>query len=105
MRRVCYIVIVFAATMKSCFVGIVVIVAVLHSAASYSKEENEFNRQSDLKRKPQGRFSEDDGLNELPAEKYDPDFRNLQKPFRMAKLNLVWTKAQQVSYENFNGTM
>lgn len=29
-------------------------------------------------------------------EKYDPDFRNLHKPFRMAKLNLVWTKAQHV---------
>lgn len=30
-------------------------------------------------------------------ENYDPDFRNLQKPFRIAKLNLVWTKAQHVS--------
>lgn len=28
------------------------------------------------------------------GEKYDPDFRKLQKPFRMAKLNLVWVKAQ-----------
>lgn len=33
--------------------------------------------------------------NSLPnAEPYDPDFRNIQRPFRMAKLNLVWTKAQ-----------
>lgn len=36
--------------------------------------------------------------NDLPTEKYDPDFRTLQKPFRMAKLNLVWVKAQQVSF-------
>lgn len=28
------------------------------------------------------------------TEKYDPDFRNIQRPFRMAKLNLVWSKAQ-----------
>jgi alpha-2-macroglobulin receptor-associated protein len=27
-------------------------------------------------------------------EKYDPDLRHLHKPFRMAKLNLVWSKAQ-----------
>lgn len=32
---------------------------------------------------------------ELPPERYDPDFRTLQRPFRMAKLNLVWSKAQQ----------
>lgn len=38
--------------------------------------------------------------NELPAEKYDPDFRTLQKPFRMAKLNLVWVKAQQVNFSS-----
>ncbi|EDS26155.1 conserved hypothetical protein [Culex quinquefasciatus] len=33
--------------------------------------------------------------NTLPdSEIYEPDFRNIQRPFRMAKLNLVWTKAQ-----------
>ncbi|XP_062538249.1 alpha-2-macroglobulin receptor-associated protein [Armigeres subalbatus] len=33
--------------------------------------------------------------NVLPdSEVYEPDFRNIQRPFRMAKLNLVWTKAQ-----------
>uniref|UniRef100_A0A182JU11 Alpha-2-macroglobulin RAP C-terminal domain-containing protein n=1 Tax=Anopheles christyi TaxID=43041 RepID=A0A182JU11_9DIPT len=33
--------------------------------------------------------------NALPdSEIYEPDFRNIQRPFRMAKLNLVWTKAQ-----------
>lgn len=30
-------------------------------------------------------------------EKYDPDFRKIEKPFRMAKTNLVWTKAVNVS--------
>ncbi|XP_073816667.1 alpha-2-macroglobulin receptor-associated protein [Musca autumnalis] len=30
----------------------------------------------------------------VKAETYDPDFRTLQRPFRMAKLNLVWSKAQ-----------
>lgn len=36
--------------------------------------------------------------NTLPdSEIYEPDFRNIQRPFRMAKLNLVWTKAQHVS--------
>ncbi|XP_058458437.1 alpha-2-macroglobulin receptor-associated protein-like [Malaya genurostris] len=33
--------------------------------------------------------------NALPdSEIYEPDFRNIQRPFRMAKLNLVWSKAQ-----------
>lgn len=33
--------------------------------------------------------------NVLPdSEIYEPDFRNIQRPFRMSKLNLVWTKAQ-----------
>lgn len=30
-------------------------------------------------------------------DKYEPDIRELQKPFRMAKLNLVFSKAQQVN--------
>ncbi|EAT37199.1 AAEL010784-PA [Aedes aegypti] len=33
--------------------------------------------------------------NTLPdSEVYQPDFRNIQRPYRMAKLNLVWSKAQ-----------
>jgi len=28
-----------------------------------------------------------------PVEKYDPDFRTIRKPYRMAKLNMVWSKA------------
>lgn len=36
--------------------------------------------------------------NTLPdSEVYEPDFRNIQRPFRMAKLNMVWAKAQHVS--------
>lgn len=31
-------------------------------------------------------------------KKSDVDFRNLDKPFRMNKLNLLWTKARQVKY-------
>lgn len=31
---------------------------------------------------------------EFTTESYDPDFRHLQRPFRMAKLNLVFAKAQ-----------
>lgn len=41
-------------------------------------------------------------VNKYSAEanlpKSDPsDFRNLNKPFRMSKLNILWTKAQIVS--------
>lgn len=32
--------------------------------------------------------------NTLTTEGYDPEIRNIQRPFRMAKLNLVWSKAQ-----------
>ncbi|XP_055636377.1 alpha-2-macroglobulin receptor-associated protein [Toxorhynchites rutilus septentrionalis] len=43
--------------------------------------------------KPYDKYSKK--ANNLPAsEIYEPDFRNIQRPFRMAKLNLVWTKAQ-----------
>ncbi|XP_016975593.1 alpha-2-macroglobulin receptor-associated protein [Drosophila rhopaloa] len=31
---------------------------------------------------------------QVKKEKYDPDFKSIQRPFRMAKLNLVWAKAQ-----------
>ncbi|KAH8367424.1 hypothetical protein KR200_000701 [Drosophila serrata] len=31
---------------------------------------------------------------QVRQEKYDPDFKSIQRPFRMAKLNLVWSKAQ-----------
>lgn len=32
----------------------------------------------------------------IPKEKYDADFRDIKNPFRMAKCNLVWTKAVNV---------
>lgn len=34
--------------------------------------------------------------NEVPVETYDPEFRKLIRPFRMAKINVIWSKAQQV---------
>lgn len=36
-------------------------------------------------------------FNKVAGETYDPDFRSVQRPFRMAKLNLVWSKAKNVS--------
>lgn len=36
-------------------------------------------------------------FDKVVRETYDPDFRSLQRPFRIAKLNLVWSKAQNVS--------
>lgn len=37
-------------------------------------------------------------FDQVKSETYDPDFRKLQRPFRIAKLNLVWSKAQNVRY-------
>lgn len=34
----------------------------------------------------------------------DVDFRKLEKPFRMNKLNILWSKAQHVSYTLFLNT-
>ncbi|EDV90619.1 GH14080 [Drosophila grimshawi] len=31
---------------------------------------------------------------QIANEKYEPEIRNLQRPFRLAKLNLIWAKAQ-----------
>jgi len=39
----------------------------------------------------------DPHFQQVKQEKYDPDFKSIQRPFRMAKLNLVWAKAQNVS--------
>lgn len=49
------------------------------SSKKYSKEAN------------------DPYFKQIVDEKYEPEIRNLQRPFRMAKLNLVWAKAQNVS--------
>lgn len=39
-------------------------------------------------------------LDPLPHDTYI-NFRTLEKPFRMAKLNVLWSKAQLVSLVNF----
>ncbi|EDV49703.1 alpha-2-macroglobulin receptor-associated protein [Drosophila erecta] len=36
----------------------------------------------------------DPHFQQVKQETYDPDFKSIQRPFRMAKLNLVWAKAQ-----------
>lgn len=46
--------------------------------------------------KPASKYSKKANIPE--ENNYGSDFRNLQKPFRMAKLNLVWSKAAHVSY-------
>ena len=43
------------------------------------------------------KYSKEANTVRFTTEKYDPDVRKLNKPFRIAKLNLVWSKAQHVS--------
>lgn len=59
----------------------------------YSREANEqqYNTQQ---KQHKSKEKSHEGEFKLTTERYDPDFRNLQRPFRMAKLNLVWAKAQ-----------
>lgn len=69
-----------------------------HKINRYSEEANAAD--ADALSKYDDKFSLD--TNELPSS-FSPDSDNidmhsLQKPFRMAKLNLVWTKAQQVQF-------
>lgn len=52
---------------------------------------------ADKKAKKYSREANEPHFDQVKAESYDPDFRTLQRPFRMAKLNLVWSKAQNVS--------
>lgn len=52
---------------------------------------------ADKKAKKYSREANDPQFEQVKSETYDPDFRTLQRPFRMAKLNLVWAKAQNVS--------
>ncbi|XP_022210975.1 alpha-2-macroglobulin receptor-associated protein [Drosophila obscura] len=44
--------------------------------------------------KKYSREANDPHFQQVTDEKYDPDFKKIQRPFRMAKLNLVWSKAQ-----------
>lgn len=52
---------------------------------------------SNCDKKHKNKYSAEANLPNFTTEKYDADFRNIQKPFRIAKLNLVWAKAQHVS--------
>lgn len=52
---------------------------------------------ADKKSKKYSREANEPQFEQVKSETYDPDFRTLQRPFRMAKLNLVWAKAQNVS--------
>lgn len=45
-------------------------------------------------KKQSQKYSKEANTPHFTTESYDPEFRNLQRPFRMSKLNLVWTKAQ-----------
>lgn len=49
-------------------------------------------------KKHKSKYSAEANLPNL--EKYEPNIRELEKPFRMAKLNLVFSKAQQVNFFN-----
>ncbi|XP_013097698.2 alpha-2-macroglobulin receptor-associated protein [Stomoxys calcitrans] len=49
---------------------------------------------AEKKSKKYSKEANDPHFSQVKSETYDPDFRTLQRPFRMAKLNLVWSKAQ-----------
>lgn len=68
------------------------------SSKKYSREANE--QQYIQQKQHKSKEKSYEGEFKLTTERYDPDFRNLQRPFRMAKLNLVWAKAQNVSANN-----
>lgn len=53
---------------------------------------------ADRKEKKYSKEANDPQFKHVINEKYEPEIRNLQRPFRMAKLNLVWAKAQNVSW-------
>lgn len=46
-----------------------------------------------------GADDSDDAIANIPQDdEVKETFRNLVRPFRMEKLNLIWVKAQQVKY-------
>lgn len=53
----------------------------------------------DKNKKPKNKYSEEANLPTI--EKYDPDIREIQQPYRMAKLNMIWAKARNVCIKNF----
>ncbi|XP_053951107.1 alpha-2-macroglobulin receptor-associated protein [Anastrepha ludens] len=72
----------------------------LHLAIGDKKQSKKYSREAnDPKNTQQKSYDKssrktDESEWKLTTEAYDPDFRNLQRPFRIAKLNLVWAKAQ-----------
>lgn len=62
----------------TCFI----FVSIVYAENKYSKEANVNVGKSNVLNEP------------------EINIRTLEKPFRMAKLNLLWTKAQSVSYLN-----
>ncbi|XP_068152713.1 alpha-2-macroglobulin receptor-associated protein [Drosophila tropicalis] len=64
-------------------VTIAIVFAVLQCAAADKRESKKYSREAN-----------DPHFKQVVEEKYDPDFKNIQRPYRMAKLNLLWSKAQ-----------
>lgn len=48
-----------------------------------------------LSNKKSNKYSKEANVPSL--DNYEPDFRTLKDPFRIMKVNLVWSKAQHVS--------
>ncbi|EDW85179.2 uncharacterized protein Dwil_GK12751 [Drosophila willistoni] len=73
----------FYLIMAKIAVTIAIVFAVLQCAAADKKESKKYSREAN-----------DPHFKQVVEEKYDPDFKNIQRPYRMAKLNLLWSKAQ-----------
>ncbi|XP_034115943.1 alpha-2-macroglobulin receptor-associated protein [Drosophila albomicans] len=73
---------------KTCHLSIVALVAFCILIATQCA--NADKKQS----KKYSKEANDPHFKQVINEKYEPEIRNLQRPFRMAKLNLVWAKAQ-----------
>lgn len=64
-------------------ITIAVVLVALQCVAADKKESKKYSREAN-----------DPHFKHVIEEKYDPDFKNIQRPFRIAKLNLLWSKAQ-----------
>ena len=67
--------------------GAIIVLFVVHSSLGLNKYSEEANKSGAKKTKSQ--FSLPNDVKEL---------RSIEKPFRMHKLNMVWTKARNVSF-------
>lgn len=72
--------------------GVLVCLTISGGLANGSERSKKYTREFNEKGKH---------FDKVAGETYDPDFRSLQRPFRMAKLNLVWSKAQNVGPSSF----